>query len=62
MFIMFLVPGNDVISLKVIFVYYMHSQSSSNTIQMVHIVKNTKFLTINKEGSEKLLASKSCFV
>ena len=28
MFIMFLVPGNDVISLKVIFVYYMHSQSS----------------------------------
>ena len=61
MFITFLVPGNDVISLKLIFMNFIHAIS----IIVEYDIKSNypeEYSTIDKVGGEKLLVRKSCFM
>ena len=68
MFITFLLPGNDVISLEwrpLIFVYlYARTQSIQKQIVKYDIKSKypEKYSTVDKVGRERLLARKSCFV
>ena len=68
MFMAFLLFGNDVTSLKLkplIFMYlHMHIQSIQKQI-VEYKIKNKypeEYLTVVKEGCEKLLARKFCFM